>query len=101
MVMRAQVSGALLTEDPKAQRGALRGGCNNAKVLHDSSASSLRRRYERAGCPLVEVTSAAARQAASTAVDAIDALLRELFLLRGHLVQEMRCGGGAAGPQVA
>jgi hypothetical protein len=34
-------------------------------------------------------------------VDAIDALLRELFLLRGHLVQEMRCGGGAAGPQVA
>jgi len=50
---------------------------------------------------LVEVTSAAARQAASTAVDAIDALLRELFLLRGHLVQEMRCGGGAAGPQVA
>lgn len=44
---------------------------------------------------------AAARQAASTAVDAIDALLRELFLLRGHLVQEIRRGGGAAGPQVA
>ena len=44
---------------------------------------------------------AAARQAASTAVDAIDALLRELFLLRGHLVQEIRHGGGAARPQVA
>jgi hypothetical protein len=44
---------------------------------------------------------AAARQAASTAVDAIDALLRDLYLLRGHLVQEVRHGGGAAGPQVA
>ena len=44
---------------------------------------------------------AAARQAASTAVDAIDALLRDLFLLRGHLVQEIRHGGGAARPQVA
>ena len=44
---------------------------------------------------------AAARQAASTAVDAIDALLRDLFLLRGHLVQEIRHGGDAARPQVA
>ena len=44
---------------------------------------------------------AAARQAASTAVDAIDALLRDLFLLRGRLVQEIRRGGGAARPQVA
>ncbi len=44
---------------------------------------------------------AAARQAASTAVDAIDALLRDLFLLRGHLVQEIRHGGGSARPQVA
>ena len=43
----------------------------------------------------------AARQAASTAVDAIDALLRDLFLLRGHLVQEIRHGGGAARRQVA
>ena len=33
---------------------------------------------------------AAARQAASTAVDAIDALLRDLYLLRGRLVQEIR-----------
>jgi len=44
---------------------------------------------------------AAARQAANTAVDAIDALLRDLYLLRGHLVQEIRHGGGAARPQVA
>jgi hypothetical protein len=36
---------------------------------------------------------AAARRAARTAVDAIDALLRELFLLRGHLVQEIRHSG--------
>ena len=33
---------------------------------------------------------AAARRAGSTALDAIDALLRELFVLRGRLVQEMR-----------
>jgi len=33
---------------------------------------------------------AAARTAASTVVDAIDALLRDLFVLRGHLVQEIR-----------
>ena len=33
---------------------------------------------------------AAARHAASTAVDAIDALLRDLYLLRGRLVQEIR-----------
>ena len=44
---------------------------------------------------------AAARRAASTAVDAIDALLRDLFLLRGHLVQEIRHSGGAARRQVA
>jgi len=44
---------------------------------------------------------AAARRAASAAVDAIDALLRDLFLLRGHLVQEIRHSGGAARPQVA
>jgi len=43
---------------------------------------------------------AAARQAASTAVDAIDALLRDLFLLRGRLVQEIR-HSGTARPQVA
>jgi hypothetical protein len=44
---------------------------------------------------------AAARQAASTAVDAIDALLRDLFLLRGQLVQEIRHGGGTGRRQVA
>jgi len=33
---------------------------------------------------------ATARRAASTAVDAIDALLRDLYLLRGRLVQEIR-----------
>jgi hypothetical protein len=32
----------------------------------------------------------AARRAGSTAVDAIDALLRDLFVLRGRLVQEIR-----------
>jgi len=44
---------------------------------------------------------AAARRAASAAVDSIDALLRDLFLLRGHLVQEIRHSGGAARPRVA
>jgi len=44
---------------------------------------------------------AALRQAASTAVDAIDALLRDLFLLRGHLVQEIRHGDSAARRRVA
>ena len=44
---------------------------------------------------------AAARRAASAAVDSIDALLRDLFLLRGHLVQEIRHSGGAGRPQVA
>jgi hypothetical protein len=37
MVMRAKVAGALLAEDPEAQRGALCGGRKNAKVLHDGS----------------------------------------------------------------
>ena len=44
---------------------------------------------------------AAARRAASAAVDAIDALLRDLFLLRGQLVQEIRRSGGAGRSQVA
>lgn len=43
----------------------------------------------------------AARQAASTAVDAIDALLRDLFLLRGRLVQEIRQADNAARWRVA
>jgi hypothetical protein len=44
---------------------------------------------------------AAARQTASAAVDAIDALLRDLFLLRGRLAQEIRHGGAAGRRQVA
>jgi hypothetical protein len=43
-----------------------------------------------------EPDKAAARRAGSTAVDAIDALLRDLFLLRGRLVREIRQGDGAA-----
>ena len=69
--------------------------------------ASLRERVDVVAAALEQWTGqaapdqAAARQAASTAVDAIDALLRDLFLLRGHLVQEVRHGGGAARPQVA
>ena len=44
---------------------------------------------------------ATARRAASTAVDAIGALLRDLYLLRGRLVQEIRRAGNAARCQVA
>ena len=44
---------------------------------------------------------AAARQAASTAIDAGDALLRDLFLLRGRLVQEIRQAEAAARRRVA
>jgi hypothetical protein len=44
---------------------------------------------------------ATAQQAARTAVDAIDALLRDLYLLRGRLVQESRRAGNAARRQVA
>ncbi len=44
---------------------------------------------------------AAARRAASTAVDAIDTLLRDLYLLRGRLVQEVRQSDNAARCQVA
>ena len=44
---------------------------------------------------------AAARRAASAAVDAIDALLRDLYLLRGRLVQEIRQADGASRPRVA
>jgi hypothetical protein len=39
---------------------------------------------------------AAARTAASTVVDAIDALLRDLFVLRGRLVQKIRQADNAA-----
>jgi hypothetical protein len=44
---------------------------------------------------------AAARRAGGTAVDAIDALLRDLFVLRGRLVREIRQAGDAARPRVA
>ena len=44
---------------------------------------------------------ATARRAASTAVDAIDALLRDLYLLRGRLVQVIRQADSAARRQVA
>lgn len=43
----------------------------------------------------------AARQAGNTAVDAIDALLRDLFLLRGHPVREIRQAEAAARCRVA
>lgn len=43
---------------------------------------------------------AAARRAGSTAVDAIDALLRDLFVLRGRLVRELRQAGDAGQPRV-
>ena len=43
-----------------------------------------------------EPDKAAARRAGSTAVDAIDALLRDLFLLRGRLVREIRQADDAA-----
>ncbi len=38
---------------------------------------------------------AAARKAGSTAVDAIDALLRDLYLLRGRLTREIRASDDA------
>ena len=44
---------------------------------------------------------AAARRAGRTAVDAIDALLRDLYLLRGSLVREIRHASGALPGQVA
>jgi hypothetical protein len=44
---------------------------------------------------------AAARRSGRTAVDAIDAMLRELFVLRGRLVQEIRRADDAARRRVA
>jgi hypothetical protein len=44
---------------------------------------------------------AAAKRAGRTAVDAIDALLRDLYLLRGSLVREIRHASGAPPGQVA
>jgi hypothetical protein len=48
-----------------------------------------------------EPDKAAARRAGSTAVDAIDALLRDLFLLRGRLVREIGQADGAARCRIA
>ena len=45
--------------------------------------------------------NAAAQQTASATVDAIDALLRDLYLLRGRLVQDIRQARNAARRQVA
>jgi len=47
------------------------------------------------------VDKAAARHAASSVVDAIDALLRDLYLLRGRLIQEIRQADGADRRRVA
>jgi hypothetical protein len=44
---------------------------------------------------------ATAQRAANTAVDAIDAVLRDLYLLRGHLVQQIRHADNAGRRQVA
>ena len=44
---------------------------------------------------------AAAGRAGTTAVDAIDAMLRDLFVLRGRLVQEIRQADAAARRRVA
>ena len=83
------------------------GGVTEGGVMSDPVAS-LRERADVLTAALEQWAGqattpdqAAARQAASVAVDAIDALLRDLFLLRGHLVQEIRRDGGAARPQVA
>jgi hypothetical protein len=43
----------------------------------------------------------AARRAGSTAVDTIDALLRELYLLRGRLVREIRQAADTAPRRIA
>jgi hypothetical protein len=45
--------------------------------------------------------TAAARRVSGTALDAIDALLRDLYLLRGRLVQEARQADGTARRRVA
>ncbi len=44
---------------------------------------------------------AAARRAGSTAIDAIDALLRDLYALRGRLVRQVRQIDTVAGHRVA
>jgi hypothetical protein len=76
-------------------------------AMNDPTAS-LRDRTSVLGVALVQWADrstardkAAARRAGRTAVDAIDALLRDLFVLRGRLVQEIRQADDAARPRVA
>jgi hypothetical protein len=70
--------------------------------------TSLRERTGVLGVALVQWADrdtardkAAARRAGRAAVDAIDAMLRDLFVLRGHLVQEIRRADDAARRRVA
>jgi hypothetical protein len=76
-------------------------------VMSDPTAS-LRDRTSVLGVALMQWADrgtagdqAAARRAGSTAVDAIDALLRDLFVLRGRLVREIRQADDGARPRVA
>ena len=48
-----------------------------------------------------EPDEAAMRRAAVNLVDAIDGLLRDLYLLRGSLVQQIRHADGLTHPRVA
>ncbi len=70
--------------------------------------TSLRDRTSVLGVALVQWADrgtardkAAARRAGSTAVDAIDGLLRDLYALRGRLAREIRQADDAAGRRVA
>jgi hypothetical protein len=70
--------------------------------------TSLRDRTSVLGVALVQWADrgtardkAAARRAGSTAVDAIDALLRDLYALRGRLVREIRQADDARRRRVA
>jgi len=69
-------------------------------ILRDQT-DILRRALEQWANRATAVDEATAKQAASTAVDAIDALLRDLYLLRWRLVQEMRHVDGADRGRVA
>jgi hypothetical protein len=68
MVMRAQVRDTLLTEDPKAKRGSLEGGRQNAKMRHDSfswplftATYRIGRALDVAGKPVAAVSRGAGR----------------------------------------
>jgi hypothetical protein len=51
--------------------------------------------------PATAPDEAAIRRAAVNLIDAIDGLLRDLYLLRGSLVQQIRHTDGRAHPRVA